>query len=143
MADIFGYNRTARASGQIASSEFAVVTIGGTQSLVQSVQVAYGQEVKTIYEVGNPNIYWVPGHASGTINCSSLVGPGGFFAGWKGGKCGAISPISVSTGGGTCYTGSGSMYFDGGIINQVSATLTAGQMEIGQSVGIMIATLMA
>jgi hypothetical protein len=143
MSDIFGYNRTARSTGQIASSEFAVVTIGGIQSLVQNTQVNYGQDIRTIFEIGNPNIYWVPGHASGTVDCTSLVGPGGFFAGWKGGKCGAISPISISTSGGTCYTGNASLYFDGGIIARVSATLTAGTMEISQSVSVQVATMMA
>lgn len=143
MADIFGYNRTARATGQIPSSEFAVVTVGKTQTLVQSTTVNYGQDIRTIFEIGNPNIYWVPGHASGTVSCSSLVGPGGFFAGWKGMKCGAITPISISTSNGTCYTGSASMYFDGGIIANVTASLTAGTMEISQSVTVNIATLMA
>ena len=143
MSDIFGYNRTSRATGQIASSEFAVITIGGVQTLIQNTQINYGQDVKSVYEIGNPNVYWVPGHASGTVSCSSLVGPGGFFAGWKGNKCGAISPIRVSTSDGTCYTGSASLYFDAGIIQSVSATLTAGTMEIGQTVQVMVATMMA
>lgn len=142
MADIFGYNRTARATGQIASSEFAIVTVGGTQSLVQNTQVNYGQDIRTIFEIGNPNIYWVPGHASGTVDCTTLVGPGGFFAGWTGGLCGAISNISVSAAGGTCYTGGGSLYFDGGIVARVTATLTAGTMEISQSVSVQVATMM-
>lgn len=144
MSDIFGYDRKIKSTGEIASSEYAVVTVGGIQSLVQSVNVNYAQEVKTIYEVGNPNIYWVPGHASGTISCASLVGPGGFFAGWKTGKCGAISPLSVSvSSGGPCYNGSGKMFFDNGIIQSVSASITAGTMEITQSVNVMIGTLVA
>ena len=35
------------------------------------------------------------------------------------------------------------MYFDGGIIANVTASLTAGTMEISQSVTVNIATLMA
>ena len=143
MPDIFGYNRTARATGQIASSEYAVVSVGGTQSLVQNVQVNYGQDIRTIFEIGNPNVYWVPGHASGTVDCTALVGPGGFFTGWTGGRCGSIDGISISTSGGSaCFQGGGGLHFAGGIVTKVGASITAGTMEISQSVSVMVSMLM-
>lgn len=144
MQDIFGYNRTARSEGQIASSEFAVITVGRVQTLVQSVQVNYGQEIRTLFVVGDPNAYWVPGQAMGNVDVSALVGPSGFFGAWKGTKCGSIKPISITAGRGTCgfSTGDSTIRFDGGMIERVSLNIQQGQLEMVQTVSIKVATLM-
>lgn len=143
MEDILGYNRTAQSSGQIASSEFAVIKVGKVVTLVQSVNINYGQEIRTIFVVGDVNAYWVPGHAMGNIDVSSLVGPGGFFAAWKGTKCGSISPVSITAGRGTCgfSTGDSTIRFDGGMIERVSLTIQQGQLEMAQSASVKVASM--
>ena len=143
MEDFFGYNRDAAASGnKIASSEFAVINVGTLQSLVQRVSINYGQEIRTVFAVGDTNVYWIPGHAFGTLDLTTLVGAGGFFAGWKGGKCGAISPLSVRAGQGICWsTGESVIKFDGGIMEKISVEMTQGMLEMQQSVSIRVASL--
>ena len=143
MEDIFGYKRTAQSGGQIASSEFAVIKVGKVVTLVQSVTVNYGQEIRTIFVVGDVNAYWVPGHAMGNIDVASLVGPGGFFAAWKGTKCGSIQPISITGGKGTCgySTGDSTIRFDGGMLERVSLTIQQGQLEMAQSASVKVASM--
>lgn len=144
MEDFFGYNRTALTQGQIASSEFSVVTVGTVQNLVQQIMLNYGQDIRTVYEVGNPNIYWVPGHPEGRMDCSSLVGPNGFFAGWTGTKCGVINNLSITGGPGQCgySTGAVAARFGGGILERVSASISAAALEIAQSASVRVATLL-
>jgi hypothetical protein len=142
MDDFFGYNRTAKSEGQIASSEFAVITVGTVQSLVQRVSVNYGHDIRTVFAVGDSNVYWIPGHAMGTLDISTLVGAGGFFAGWKGTKCGAIKPLSISAGRGTCFSvGTSTIRFDGGMLERVTAEITQGQLEMSQGVTVRVASM--
>ncbi len=144
MQDIFTYNRTARSSGEVASSEFAVISMGGKQSLVQSVQANYGQTIETVTQIGDVNVYWMPGRAQGAVSCSKLVGSGGFLSGWRGTECGKITPMSVNVSGGRCgFTGSGSLTFDGGIIENVSISLNSQQLQISESAQIRVASMAA
>lgn len=144
MQDIFNYNRTSRSAGQVASSEFAVVSMGGRQSLVQQVSVQYGQQITPITQIGDVNIYLLPGRAQGTVNCTKLVGSGGFLAGWRNRECGKITPMSVNMAGSRCgFTGRGSLSFDGGIIENVQITLSSEQLQISESVTIRIASMSA
>lgn len=144
MQDIFNYNRTSRSAGQVASSEFAVVSMGGRQSLVQQVSVQYGQQITPISQIGDVNIYLLPGRAQGTVNCTKLVGSGGFLAGWRNRECGKITPMSVNMAGSRCgFTGRGSLSFDGGIIENVQITLSSEQLQISESVTIRIASMSA
>jgi hypothetical protein len=143
MDDFFGYHRNASSSGsKIASSEFAIISIGGAQALVQRVSVNYGQEIRTVFAVGDTNVYWLPGHAFGTLDVTTLVGKEGFFAGWRGTKCGSISPLSVRAGRGICWSTSDStINFDGGMMEKISADINQGQLEMQQSVSIRVASL--
>lgn len=144
MQDIFNYNRTAKSSGQVASSEFAVISMGGKQSLVQSVNAQYGQTIEAITQVGDVNVYWMPGRASGSVSCSKLVGSGGFLSGWRGSECGRITPLSVNVSGGRCgFTGAGSLTFDGGIIESVTITLNSQQLQISETAQIKVASMSA
>ena len=144
MQDIFNYNRTSKSSGQVASSEFAVISMGGKQSLVQSVTVSYGQQIQPITQIGDVNIYLMAGRAQGSVNATKLVGGGGFLSGWAGRECGKITPMSVNMSGGRCgFTGKGSLSFDGGVLESVNITLSAEQLQISESATIKIASMSA
>lgn len=144
MRDFLGYERNARSDGQVASSEFAIVSIGGRQSLVQNIGIQYGQTIETVTQVGDPNLYWMPGRAQGSVNCTKLVGANGFLSGWRGTECGKITPMSVSVAGGKCgFSGNGNLTFDGGIIESVNINLSSSTLQISESVNIRVASLSA
>lgn len=144
MKDIFNYNRTSKSAGQVASSEFAVISMGGKQSLVQSVAIRYGQAVVPVTQIGDVNIYFMSGRAQGTVDCGKLVGGGGFLSGWRDTDCGRITPMGVNLAGGKCgVSGSGSLSFDGGILSSVSITLSSAELQISESAQIMIASMSA
>jgi hypothetical protein len=145
MQDFFGAEKTVKSSNQIASSEYALITVGQRQSLVQSVQAQYGQEVRPIYEIGAPVVYLVNGHSSGNVSMSRLVGATGFFAslGNVGAACGAITPVNIQlSGGGACYaSASGGLTFDGAKVQGVTLSLGAGQIEMTESVQMMVSNM--
>jgi hypothetical protein len=144
MPDVFGYENNVKNSGSIASAQFAHITTGDRQALVQQVTVNYGQQIDTVTVVGDPNIYWVPGKPSGTLDVTKLVGADGFFQGWKGNTCGKINNLAVSVDGTHCgFTGSGNMTFSGGIIARLSVTLGSGALTIAETCSIQIASLSA
>jgi len=140
--DFFGYNRTVGSSNQLSSSEFATLTVGGRVSLCQSVEASYTQEVKPIYEVGNPSIFFVPGHASGTVTFTRLAGEGSFFAQLRDtSNCGKITPVSINSSGNQCFAKSGSLNFDGAIIRSVSLSMRVEQVEITERADLMVASM--
>jgi hypothetical protein len=139
--DFFGYNRTVGSSNQLSSSEFATLTVGGRVSLCQSVEASYTQEVKPIYEVGNPSIFFVPGHASGNVTFTRLAGEGSFFATLRDNNCGQITPVSINSSGGQCFAKSGALNFDGAIIRSVSLSMRVEQVEITERADLMVASM--
>lgn len=139
--DFFGYNRTVGSSNQLSSSEFAALTVGSRVMLCQSVNATYQQEVRPIYEVGNPSIFFVPGHASGTINFSRLASEGGFFAQLRENNCGQVTPVSINSSGGACFAGSGNLSFSGAVINSVSLTMNSGAVEITEQANLLVASM--
>lgn len=142
MADLFGYNRTGASLGQVASSEFAAVNVGGKLALVQSANVTYAQQIDEVKAIGDSNIYWLPGRPSGSIQCSKLVGTGGFFSGWNQGQCGQIQAMSVNLSGGNCgFTGGGSLSFTGAVIEQFSLEMSSQNQTISESAQIKVATI--
>lgn len=144
MPDVFGYDQTVNTSGSIASSQYAAVTTGSKQMLVQSVNVTYGQQVDTVTVVGDTNVYWIPGKPSGTLDISKLVGSGGFFDGWKGQTCGKISNLAVNVDGSYCnFTGTGSMSFANGVITRLTMSLGTDRLTIAQGCSIQVASLSA
>ena len=72
MADLFGYTKSGNAIGQVASNEFATVNVGGKLALAQSVNMDYTQRIDEVRALGDSNIYWVPGRASGNITIAKL-----------------------------------------------------------------------
>ena len=139
--DFFGYNREIGATNQISSSEYAALTVGSKVNLCQSVNTAYQQEVRPVYEVGNPAVYFINGHASGTIGFGRLAGAGGFFQSLRNTKCGNITPVSINSQGSACFAGSGTLNFSGAVLQQVSLTMNTGQIEISESAHIKVASM--
>lgn len=146
MADIFGYENNTRNNGQVASANFASFTLGSGPSisgsaLIQSVSVKYGQAVEEVAQVGSPQVYWLPGRPSGSIEVSRLVGSGGFLSGWSA-ECGTIDTMRITSGAGKCgFAAGGTLSFSGGIIEQVTINLGSDKQTIAEGVSIKIASL--
>lgn len=139
---IFNTTRQTRSRGQVASSEYALVTIGARTELGQNINGTYTRQIQTIFEIGSPNILWLAGHEQGTLSFSRLVGSRGFFSGWEGNECGEIRPVSVQLGGGPCVAAaSGGLRFGGTMIEAVNFTMQAGTLEITEGISLRVASL--
>lgn len=139
--DFFGYNREIGSTNQLSSSEFAALTVGNKVNLCQNVSATYQQEVRPIYEVGNPSIFFVSGHASGNVTFGRLAGEGSFFSNIRNNTCGQIAPVSINSEGSACFAGSGALNFSGAVINNVSLTINAAQVEINEQVSMVVASM--
>jgi hypothetical protein len=138
----FGTRRETRSRAQLASSEYALVTIGRRSELGQSVQGSYTRQIQTIFEIGTPTVTWLAGHESGQLNFQRLVGKNGFFDGWQGDECGVITPVAIGLGGGPCVAAaSGGLRFDGAMIESLNWTLSAGTLEITEGVALRVASM--
>lgn len=147
MPDIFGYAKPTTSHGQLASADFALVTVGKANSIVQDVQVQYAQKVEEVSQVGDSQIYWIPGKPQGNVSVSKLVGSGKFFADWELGQCGVIASASVSLSGGgggnkgCSFQGKGTLSFAGGVVENFSVKLGAQQQTIAETISFKIASL--
>lgn len=144
--DFYGYSRTGNSAAQVVSSEFATVTVGGSVvTLVQSLNAQYQQEIKPLFSVGDPNLYFVTGHPQGTIQLMRASGKTGFLQAFRGGQCGRVDSITVSaTRGQPCatgVTGGGRATFTGGIVQSVGFSIQAGRVEIYESVDVRVASM--
>lgn len=145
MSDIFSYDNNTQPGGQIASSDFARIAVGnkGANSLVQSVDVGYRQQIEEVTQVGSPQIFWLPGRPQGSISIGALVGSAGFFKDWQA-PCGRIDNASISVEGGKCgFTGRGSLFFSGAIVESLQANITTGRQTITQGAQIRTAGMKA
>lgn len=142
MKTVFNTNREVRASGRVASSEYAIVTVGGRSELGQSIQGTYGRQIQTIHELGSTGVIWVPGFESGTLNFRRLVGSKGFFSGWTGTACGVINPVSIDLGGGGCVAvASGGLRFSEAMIESFDFSMSAQAVEITEGVSMKIGAM--
>jgi hypothetical protein len=143
--DVFSYDNNIKTEGQIASADFARIAVGnaGQNALVQSVEVAYRQQIEEVTQVGSPQIYWLPGRPQGSIGMGSLVGAEGFFKEWQG-PCGRIDTATIDIVGGACkFEGTGSLFFSGAIVESLSANITTGRQTITQGAQIRTAGMTA
>jgi hypothetical protein len=142
MRTIFNTDRVTRSRAQLASSEYALVTVGGRSELGQSVQGSYNRQIQTIFEIGNPAITWLAGHEQGNMTFQRLVGNRGFFDGWEGDECGVITPVSINLGGGPCVAvAAGGLRFDNAMIEGLNWSITAGTLEIMEGVSMRIGSM--
>lgn len=146
MRDVFSYDNNIKTNGQVASADFARVSVkagGGRNALVQTVDVGYRQQIEEVTQVGSTQIYWLPGRPQGSISINSLVGADGFFADWQS-PCGRIDTASISVSGGKCdYNGQGSLFFSGAIVESLTANITTGRQTITQGAQIRTAGMRA
>lgn len=142
MPDIFSYDNPVRLEGALATADFAYVYFNGARlSLLQNFTMSYNHQVQEVAEVGNPNVYWVPGRPSGAVQVGKLVGDGGIFSNFKL-ECGRVGQISVDVTGGRCgYQGTGSASFSAGIIEGVSLTVNTGQLTMAESASLRVTNL--
>jgi len=143
--DVFSYDNNVKTDGQVASSDFARISVGtgARNSLVQSMDVRYQQQIEEITQVGDTQIYWLPGRPQGRIGVQSLVGSNGFFSDWKT-PCGKINIASVRVQGGRCgFNGSGLLTFEGAVVEGLNAQMSAGRQTIAQGADIRVASMRA
>lgn len=149
MQDVFSYDNNINTSGEIASADYARVSVsagGGSNALVQSVDVSYRQQIEEVTQVGSTQIHWMPGRPQGSISIQSLVGSDGFFKDWKA-ECGKIDTASIQidqASGNNCdFTGSGSLFFKGAVVESLQANMSTGRQTITQGAQIRCAGLQA
>jgi hypothetical protein len=130
--DFFGYSRDIGSLKKIASSESLSMTGGGIGSqLIQSIQMQYGQNIRTLFAVGNSNVYFVGGQAQGTLDFERMSACGDMFKGIQGGNCGKIGTITLAGKGETsCFCAPGGATLTDGLLENISLKATAGQIEI-------------
>jgi len=139
MKTVFNSERRTRSAGRVASSEYAIVTVGGRSELGQNISGTYSRNIATIHELGSPGVIWVPGFESGTLTFSRLVGTAGFFSGWTGSACGVLNPVSVDLGAGECVAiASGGLRFSDAMIESFNFAMQAGNVEITEGVSMRI-----
>ena len=148
MQDFLGYKRDIKPNGQIMTGELATLSIGGTRSnLVQQVAANYGQAVMPKFEVGSPTLYWLTGQPMGMVTFSRIVGCSGFLSALSGlrGSCDTLVPIQIGsdgqTGCATAQCGGGSISFDGGVVESVNVTFSAGTLEVAEGATIKVAAM--
>ena len=142
MKTVFSTQHTARSAGRVASSEYALVTVGGRSELGQSVQGSYARQVQSIYELGRPGVLWVPGFESGQLTFHRLVGKGGFFDGWSGNECGLIQPVSIDLSGGGCVAvAAGGLRFTDAMIESFTFSMQAGTVQISEGVTMRVGAM--
>lgn len=142
--DVFGRNiEPAVTGGAVALAEAAIVQVGNADAgLVQDYTIDYAMETELVQQLGKTAVFWVPGRPQGTFAVSRIVGPGGFFAGWSGGNCGAISSATVSLNGGSCdFHTSGKLSYSNGIFNRLGSSGAVGQLTVRESCQITFSKL--
>lgn len=141
MPSIFNTTRNTTSQGDMASSEYAAITVGSQLSLGQNVHGTYTRQIQTIYELGRPEIYWIAGHEQGNLSVSRLVGKNGFFEAIGSEQCGAISNLKIDLTSGTCSKAKGGLSFDGAMLEGITFSMQAGTLEITEGVTIRFQTL--
>jgi hypothetical protein len=142
--EVFGASRTVNPIGQIRGSEFAKVYMGSIVALAQSFQAQYGRQSKPIMSIGDPNIYFVPGQAQGTVTLGRLLGADGLLSLLNAGlaTCGTIQNLQLTVGGGRCLVApSQTLNFGGGILETVSVGLSSGAPEIMENYSMRISSM--
>jgi len=143
--DVFSYDSRINTRGQIASADFAKVSVGKSaglaNALVQNCDVSYGQQIEEVTQVGSTQIFWLPGSPRGQITVSTLVGADGFFSDWSA-PCGKIDTASIKVTGGECeFEGSGSLYFSGAIVESLNVGIATGRKTISQGATVRVASM--
>jgi len=147
MSDLLGYTRRNNAGDELATSEFAVITLGSGQvSLAQSFDAQLNQQVRPVFVLGDASIHWTHGYAEGRANLSRLAGGVNFFDAFQASECGAVQGLNLSTNGGrpckpTAAGLKGILRFSDGFIESLALRMQAGTTEITEQAGMRFATV--
>ena len=149
-ADILGYNRTVRANGEVLSSEYAVLSMGGggAITLVQQAQGQYMHKIRSVFEGGTANMYYITGQPEGQISFARLIGREGlgtFLSGGAGG-CGSLTSLSVSlSGSGACSAisaaGGRGYSFSGALIESINFSYSTADLQIQEGATLRVASM--
>lgn len=142
MSDVFTYENNIKTSGQVASADYARIAVsqgGKRNALVQSCDVNYAQQIEEVTQVGSTQIYWLPGRPQGRVGVQSLVGASGFFSDWTA-PCGKLETAEIKIKGGKCdFDLNGSLFFDGAVVESLTANITTGRQTISQGAQVRVA----
>lgn len=146
MSDVFGYERTGVSDpGQVLSSDHALINVGGKVRLVQNVNGAYQHRVEPKFEAGSPNLYWVTGQASGTLEIGRLLGNGDLGTDLTtGDSCGVLETLTLSMTGKSCSAqtgGSQEFNFSGAVVQSYTISFSVGNLDVQEGLRIMVAEL--
>ena len=155
--NILGYRRDDDTK-RLISSDYAALRFGGAGGgqekvkLVQSAQLTYGHQVTPRFEAGSSQLYWVTGQAQGRITLGRAVSSGGFFAGVDPQQAagGSLVGFNLSlddftagnAGGQVSATGKSSLQFKGGVIANLTATVTTGSLDVSEGVEIAFSEML-
>jgi len=151
MSNILGYKRDENTK-RLISSDYAALKFGAADvKLVQNAQLTYGHQVTPRFEAGSSQLYWVTGQAQGRITLGRAVSSGGFFSGLDPQKAagGSLVSFNLSIGGfeasnkgGQVSVGSNTtLNFEGGVIANLTATVTTGSLDVSEGVEIAFSEL--
>lgn len=127
MADIFGYNKTAKGPGNVVSPSMVMVMIDGERVyLAQSCTVQYSRNVTPSYELGSDSVWMTTGHSSGSCQISRAVGDDPLVTPYlPNGAC-ATQTITIGKGDGDCGMDPGTLTCTGSVLANVGTTLSVG-----------------
>ena len=155
MSNILGYDRKEETQ-RLISSDYAALSFGDGGAkikLVQNAQLTYGHQVTPRFEAGSSELYWVTGQAQGRITLGRAVSKGGFFGGLdpQAAAGGSLIKFNLSVGGLGAQNAGGeisvgkdtSLNFEGGVIANLTATVTTGSLDVSEGVEIAFSELVA
>lgn len=136
-------------TGDANSSSVQIEIIGGGNVkmgpgfLAQSVSANIAKQDRTVYEVGSNYYYRIMGRPSGSGSVSHLVGPNSkpawaSLASWSGCEPCSLKVFvaaSPQCPGGSAVGSQGDVYFNGGFLNSVQISATAGEVMVTSSLG--------
>ena len=148
--DIFGYDVDVKEKQVVAARNAALDLGDGRIALVQSISGDYGHTTNTVYEAGSSSVYFINGNPQGSLNYDTLVGTDGWFAGIvnKSGLCATIRSINVDLMGNVdsnCdvqVKSKANIKFEGALLEQISFSVQASQLQISNSGRFRCAKLM-
>ena len=147
-SDVFGGNREVK-TGELLTMENAALDLGeGRVALVQNIQIQYNQGVQPQFEVGSNTMYFVAGQARGSLRVDTLVGKTGFLDGFNLANkavCGGIDSVALNlvdtNNCGWELSRRSTASLEAVVPESVNITISAGQLQIAQSVGFQIGKL--
>lgn len=135
MADIFGYEKSAKVGGLPSPSNVGVF-IGntGALALAQTVGLKYGRQVRAVTVLGSDSVWMQPGPASGSLDVTRIVGEEGAFAGFQDvGPCDTTTISIAGTGAQNCGGKFGTVTCTGCMLTQVGLNISVQDMLVTDS----------